>query len=192
MNTRVKTRPNMMEKRSSFSSDFWGVLHTCVYTPTPPTSTIIPTLTSPPSLPRVRKNSQRPWGERYNLHRGLRASSRLAWQLVGRTESLAPHRSSKLEPRLDQLRRSHAQWSTAGVFAAWILSLALGWLLALLNQLWETGYHVCLSFLNCDWWILVSVLADNQPHHCLQGLMRNYYILGTIWSISTFLFWYFN
>lgn len=60
MNTRVKTRPNMMEKRSSFSSDFWGVLHTCVYTPTPPTSTIIPTLTSPPSLPRVRKNSQRP------------------------------------------------------------------------------------------------------------------------------------
>lgn len=36
MNTRVKTRPNMMEERSSFSSDFWGVLHTCVYTPTPP------------------------------------------------------------------------------------------------------------------------------------------------------------
>lgn len=190
MSTRVKTRANMMEKQLLF----WllGCASHVRLHPHTPTSTIIPTLTSPPSLPRVRKNSQHPWGERYNLHRGLRASSRLAWQLVGRTESLAPHRSSELEPRLDQLRRSHAQWSTAGVFAAWILSLALGWLLALLNQLWEIGYHVCLSFLNCDWWILVSVLADNQPHHCLQGLMRNYYILGTIWSISTFLFWYFN
>lgn len=194
MNTWVKTRLNMMEEKNQLL--FWLLgcaSHVCLH-PHTPTSTItpVPNLTSLPSLPRVRKSSQHPGGERYSLHRGLRASSRLTWHLAGWTESLAPRWSSEVEPRPGQLRRSHAQWSTAGALTTWILSLALGWLLALLNQLWEIRYHVHLSFLNCDWWILVSVLADHQPHHRLQGLTRNYYILGNVWSFSTFLFWYFN